>query len=94
VSARIVDTGDVFRDIIRRGTPVETDDGRLGFVRDPDFKIDTDGRMHLAGYRIQLTEGRGMLFKAPEKVKPVKVTRAGIGRAALAATPDRPDGAA
>jgi hypothetical protein len=59
--------------IFLRGAPVETDDGRLGYVLDQYFRIDAHGRMVLAGYSLQLTEGRGRLFKTPEKVGPAVV---------------------
>jgi len=94
MNAAIIPIGDVFRGIIRRGVAVRTDDGRFGFVRDPDFAFDAAGRIYLAGYRIQLTEGRGALFKAPEKVMPVTVTRAHVGRAALSPVNSKPNGVA
>jgi hypothetical protein len=55
------------------GAPVETNDGRLGYVLDQKFRIDAHGRMMLEGYSLQLTEGRGRLFKSPEKVRPVEI---------------------
>lgn len=55
------------------GSPVETNDGRLGYVIDQKFRIDAHGRLVLDGYSLQLTEGRGRLFKSPEKVRAASV---------------------
>lgn len=83
MTATVIQFAELTRGIIRRGVPVETDDGRLGFVRDWDFAFDAEGRMYLASYEIQLTDGRGALAKSPDKVKPVTLTRAGIGKHAV-----------
>ena len=90
MTATVIQFAELTRGIIRRGVPVETNDGRLGFVRDWDFAFDAEGRMYLAGYEIQLTDGRGALAKAPDKVKPVTLTRAGIGKQAVQSETTKP----
>jgi hypothetical protein len=81
MSAKIITLSDA-SGALRRGTPVETNDGRIGWVRDWDFHITDEGHIAVTGYHIQLTDGRGALYKEPDKVQKTVFTRAGIGKAA------------
>jgi hypothetical protein len=60
--------------ILLSGSPVKDNVGRLGYVLKQKFCV-SGGRMTLAGYVVQLVEGRGCVFKTPAQLTETSITR-------------------